>query len=81
MRMGKDSMRVSAVLKCCHAKIVVGARIAHCLPPITHLNAARSATSVLPTPTSPQSRRSIGHGSSISCLMSAAQVSWSGVSS
>ena len=74
-------MREMAVLKCCQAKMVVGAKIAHCLPPITHLKAARSATSVLPTPTSPHSSRSIGQFCSMSCLMSAAAVSWSGVSS
>ena len=33
---------------------VVGTRIATCLPPMTALNAARIATSVLPKPTSPQ---------------------------
>ena len=34
--------------------------MATCLPPITALNAARIATSVLPKPTSPQISRSIG---------------------
>ena len=50
------------VMKCCSASSVVGTSTATCLPSITALNAARTATSVLPKPTSPQSRRSIGSG-------------------
>ena len=55
--------------------------MAHCLPPMTHLKAARRATSVLPTPTSPQSRRSMGQPFSMSFLISAVALSWSSVSS
>ena len=44
------------------------------------LNAARTAISVLPKPTSPQIRRSIGMGFSISDLTSSMVVSWSTVS-
>jgi hypothetical protein len=39
---------------------VVGASTATCLPPVTATKAARSATSVLPKPTSPQTSRSMG---------------------
>ena len=39
-------------------------------PSDTHLNSARAATSVLPKPTSPQSRRSMENGFSMSCLIS-----------
>ena len=59
----------------------MGTSTATCLPSITALNAARIATSVLPNPTSPQIRRSIGLGSSMSCLTSSIAVSWSPVSS
>ena len=41
---------------------MVGASTATCLPSWIALNAARIATSVLPKPTSPQTRRSIGYG-------------------
>ena len=54
--------RSVSVAKCCSASRVVGARMATCLPPVTAINAARKATSVLPKPTSPQTRRSIGCG-------------------
>ena len=49
---------------------VVATSTATCLPSITALHAARTATSVLPNPTSPQSRRSIGNGRSMSRLTS-----------
>ena len=39
------------------------------------------ATSVLPNPTSPQTRRSIGTGASMSAFTSTIAFSWSGVSS
>ena len=60
---------------------VVGTSKAHCFESVTHLKAARSATSVLPKPTSPQSSLSIGTVRSISSLISSMQRSWSGVSS
>ena len=44
----------------------------HLRPSWTALNAARSATSVLPYPTSPTTSRSIGRPSSMSALASAA---------
>ena len=48
------------VLACWRANSVVGTTTATCLPFIATAKAARSATSVLPKPTSPQIRRSIG---------------------
>ena len=68
------------VSKCCWARMVVGHSTMTCLPSWQHLNAARRATSVLPKPTSPQSRRSIGRSDSMSALMSATAAAWSGVS-
>ena len=58
------------VLKCCCASTVVGTSTATCLPSCTALNAARSATSVLPKPTSPQTSRSIGRRRCMSALTS-----------
>jgi len=49
---------------------VVGAMMATCLPAMTALNAARTATSVLPNPTSPANSRSIGISLSMSALTS-----------
>src|SRR5207249_4353859 len=51
------------------------------MPSPTALKAARSATSVLPYPTSPATRRSIGRPASMSCLASSIALSWSAVSS
>ena len=63
------------------ARTVVGTRTATCFPDRTALNAARIATSVLPNPTSPLSRRSIGLLRSMSAFTSAVAWSWWGVSS
>ena len=57
---GYPAMRSRNVFKCCCARTVVGTRTITCLPACTALKAARSATSVLPKPTSPQMSRSIG---------------------
>ena len=73
-------MRSRKVRQCCSASTVVGTSMATCLPPVTALKAARMATSVLPKPTSPQIRRSIGRGASMSRLTSSMARSWSGVS-
>ena len=59
---------------------MVGTKYATCFWSTTALKAARMATSVLPKPTSPQSKRSIGFGCSISFLVSSIQRSWSSVS-
>src|SRR5918994_970304 len=56
------------VRSCCCTRMVVGASIMVCLPARAALNAARTDTSVLPKPTSPQIRRSIGCGLCISVL-------------
>ena len=60
MRSGRPKKRSRMTWKCWRTSSVVGARIATCLPAIATTNAARSATSVLPKPTSPQISRSIG---------------------
>ena len=57
---GQSAKRSFQVCACCSAKRVVGAMMATCLPPITAKKLARSATSVLPKPTSPHTKRSIG---------------------
>ena len=57
---GKPSKRSAKVLKCWRASSVVGTTTATCLPFSAAAKAARSATSVLPKPTSPQISRSIG---------------------
>ena len=58
----------------------MGTSTAACLPSCTALNTARMATSVLPNPTSPHTRRSIGTGCSMSAFTSTMALSWSGVS-
>ena len=78
---GKAPNRCENVALCWAARTVVGTSTATCLPSWTALNAARSATSVLPYPTSPTTRRSIGRISSMSDLTSMAARSWSTVSS
>ena len=57
---GRPAKRARNVLKCWRASSVVGTTTATCLPLIAAAKAARSATSVLPKPTSPQTSRSIG---------------------
>ena len=54
---------------------------ATCSPAIAATKAARSATSVLPKPTSPQTSRSIGLPAPRSAITSAIARSWSSVSS
>ena len=75
MRTGKAAIRSVKLSRCCWASTVVGTRIATCSPSSTALNAHRMATSVLPKPTSPQSKRSIGRAFSISRLSSSEAVS------
>ena len=78
---GNAANRWLNVWKCWPASTVVGTRTATCLPSWVALNAARSATSVLPYPTSPTTSRSIGRRVCMSALTSSAARSWSGVSS
>ena len=60
---------------------VVGSSTATCLPWSETANAARSATSVLPKPTSPQISRSIGRPELRSLIVVSMAASWSSVSS
>ena len=72
---GQSAKRSLKVWKCCSQSRVVGHSTATCLPPATAQKAARSATSVFPKPTSPQTRRSIGlpdFMSSMTAVMAAA---------
>ena len=62
--------RSSNDLKCCRANNVVGAIIATCVPALAAIKAARNATSVLPKPTSPHIKRSIGFPEDISLTTS-----------
>ena len=66
---------------CWRASSVVGTTTATCLPFIAAMKAARSATSVLPKPTSPQISRSIGRPEARSASTAAMAASWSSVSS
>ena len=59
------------LLACCSASNSVGAINATCLPWAIARSAARAATSVLPEPTSPCTRRIIGTSSAISRSISA----------
>ena len=80
IRTGYSLMRSLNVRKCCSASTVVGTSTATWRPPVTHLKAARMATSVLPKPTSPQIRRSMGRVASMSAFVWAMARSWSWVS-
>ncbi len=77
---GNGASRSLKVMKCCCARTVVGTSMATWRPSLAALNAARSASSVLPKPTSPQTTRSIGRDASMSRLISSSTISWSGVS-
>ncbi len=68
---GKPAKRSEKVRKCWRASRVVGTTTATCCPDIAMTKAARSATSVLPKPTSPQIRRSIGRPLPRSSIVSA----------
>ncbi len=58
----------------------MGTSISVCLPFTATAKAARTATSVLPNPTSPQTSRSIGRGASRSSFTASIAVRWSSVS-
>src|SRR5262249_43432186 len=77
---GNCAIRSVNVAWCCWASSVVGTRIATCFPSCTALNAARTAISVLPYPTSPQITQSIGTDRSITAITWLIASSWSGVS-
>ena len=79
-RTGKSRKRSRKVFQCCCASTVVGTSISVCLPFSATANAARTATSVLPKPTSPQTSRSIGLGASRSSFTASIARCWSSVS-
>ena len=79
-RSGKSRYRSLNVVPCCWARIVVGTSISIWRPFTATVNAARTATSVLPNPTSPHTSRSIGRGASRSSLTTSMAGSWSSVS-
>ena len=66
---------------CCAASTSVGASSAACFPASTAWSIAKSATSVLPEPTSPCRSRDIGVAESKSCAISPATLRWPAVSS
>ena len=80
-RTGQSAKRSAKVWACCCASRVVGTSTATCRPPATAANAARSATSVLPKPTSPQTTRSIGLPERMSASTASIASCWSIVSS
>ena len=77
---GRSRYRSRKVFQCCWARIVVGTSISVCLLFTAAANAARTATSVLPKPTSPQTSRSIGRAVSRSSLTASIALAWSSVS-
>ena len=66
--MGHALKRSLKLLKCCSASKVVGTNTATWRPPMTATKAARRATSVLPKPTSPQTKRSMGRPDCMSLM-------------
>ncbi len=79
-RTGRPAKRAAKVRVCWRASSVVGTTTATCDPDIAATKAARSATSVLPKPTSPQISRSIGRPAAMSSSTSAIARDWSSVS-
>ncbi|MNE70102.1 hypothetical protein D3C80_1658680 [compost metagenome] len=79
MRIGQVAKRSRKLSKCCCASRVVGTSTATCLPFSTARKAARIATSVLPKPTSPHTRRSMASGWHMSLSTALIACSWSGV--
>ena len=80
MHNGRPLNRDLKRLKCCRHKRVVGTMTATWTPFMAATKAARRATSVLPNPTSPQIRRSMGLPPAISSRVSSMAASWSSVS-
>src|SRR5208282_4574034 len=81
MRTGRPEKRSRKTFVCWRASSVVGTTIAVCLLLIAAAKAARSATSVLPKPTSPQMSRSIGRPAARSSSVASIALAWSGVRS
>ena len=72
--------RRSNTSRCCRARTVVGAATSTCQPAKAALAAARNATSVLPKPTSPHTRRSMGRPAARSACTASMAARWQGVS-
>ena len=79
-RTGKSRYRSRNVFQCCSARIVVGQSTSVCRSLSATANAARTATSVLPKPTSPHTSRSIGLPASRSSFTASIACCWSSVS-
>ena len=77
---GSPAKRAEKVRKCWRDSSVVGTTTATCMPDMAATKAARRATSVLPKPTSPQIRRSIGRPEARSSSTSEIARVWSSVS-
>jgi hypothetical protein len=77
---GSPAKRAVKVRKCWRESSVVGTTTATCTPVMAMTKAARSATSVLPKPTSPQMSRSIGRPAAKSSSTSLMARNWSSVS-
>ena len=73
--------RARTCLKCWRASSVVGTTTATWRPASAVMKAARSATSVLPKPTSPQISRSMGVPAARSPITASMAACWSSVSS
>ena len=80
MLSGKSRKRSRNVFQCCSARIVVGHRTSTWRLLTATANAARTATSVFPKPTSPQTSLSIGLVDSRSSLTASIARAWSSVS-
>ena len=80
IRKREDSSSLRIVMKCCSARISVGAMNATWNPFSIATTAAISATIVLPDPTSPCSSRFIGELRCMSATISAIAFFWSPVS-
>ena len=74
--MPKGSNQPSSLRKCCSANISVGAISAHCQPASIQMVAASAATTVLPAPTSPCSKRCMGTLRAMSDAISAHTRCW-----
>ena len=80
MRTGRPLKRSVKVAKCWRASSVVGTTTATWKPSSAATKAARSATSVLPKPTSPHTSRSMGLPEARSASTASMLVAWSSVS-
>ena len=79
-RTASPGISACSVAKCCSASVSVGAMKTACMSCSTARSIACSATTVLPEPTSPMSRRCIGRGEASSSSSVAIARAWSPVS-